>query len=748
MGILDIKDKPNVVLILDKEDAGFVSMWSSYYRKHFGRVEVTFGCPVTFSQLSTKYKDFKYFVCSNKEFLQKIVKTHAKVKDESPSFDAYAGSIYPMGQTKEQADGREVLITRPLWTLVKIEYGKWLMDRYLSKFYAPEEWVTKPNHKWYNLEDKRLWDEFYKTVATKGILCSTDVETGDKKDLKITMAGFSFLLNTGDILTGVVPYSSSQHVQFAKSILSLNTPKVMRNGHYDCSYFLRHNQPPTSYIYDTYHLQHCYYSEIPKSLGFCSSMWIRDIQYWKEERKSIDFADKIFYNAQDCLNTLLTLMGMMKGMPDYVLTNYRIEFPKLFPAFHAGMYGLPIDESEMKRLHDEKSKELNILLKKIQTVLGIPSFNPGSSQQVSRLYSFLSNGKIKGSDKISTQKFRELGPLQEFIGELITKARKAKKAISSYFELELLHKRLHYKLDVAGTETGRLASKSSDFWCGTQIQNIPEYAKSMVVCEEGWLLCEADNSQSESRTTAYLSQDLNLINTVETSPDFHCTNASLFFGIPFDQLYDVSKEKVLNKNIRTLSKRVNHGANYNMGAYVLLDTMGTKAVIHAGILLGYPRFYTPVQICSNLLNSFDKAYPRIRHEFQQELKDEIRMTGRLVLPNGWTRICFGNPETSKHALNKYVAHKPQSLSVMAVNQAFFNIWYKHQILPFINGGKERCRFRSQGHDSIIFSYRKDDPEMIEIARAEMRIPLTANGRTFVIPNDAGFGHDRWSLIGH
>src|SRR4029078_1364127 len=117
------------------------------------------------------------------------------------------------------------------------------------------------------------------------------------------------------------------------------------------------------------------------------------------------------------------------------------------------------------------------------------------------------------------------------------------------------------------------ASKASNFWCGTQIQNIPEYAKSQLIAdikekregekreeekrkEEEWELCELDKKASESFTTAYLSQDKNLLNVLHNSPDFHCTNASLFCGIPFEELF--ANGKVLNKPIRTITHTVNH----------------------------------------------------------------------------------------------------------------------------------------------------------------------------------------------
>jgi hypothetical protein len=42
------------------------------------------------------------------------------------------------------------------------------------------------------------------------------------------------------------------------------------------------------------------------------------------------------------------------------------------------------------------------------------------------------------------------------------------------------------------------------------------------------------------------------------------------------------------KDLRDLSKRTNHGANYNMGGSVMLDTMGPKRVAQAKLVLKLP----------------------------------------------------------------------------------------------------------------------------------------------------------------
>ena len=77
-----------------------------------------------------------------------------------------------------------------------------------------------------------------------------------------------------------------------------------------------------------------------------------------------------------------------------------------------------------------------------------------------------------------------------------------------------------------------------------------------------------------------------------TSPqDFHSGNVERFFGIPYADIYDDETGKTLNKEARDLGKRVNHGANYNMGPYVLVETMGLKNIFKARNLLGLTLHY-------------------------------------------------------------------------------------------------------------------------------------------------------------
>src|SRR5205814_240994 len=124
--------------------------------------------------------------------------------------------------------------------------------------------------------------------------------------------------------------------------------------------------------------------------------------------------------------------------------------------------------------------------------------------------------------------------------------------------------------------------------------------KQCAIADPGWLLAEIDKAQSEARCVGYLSGETKLISLVESDKDYHSWNASAFFGIPYSAIYDQEKKKVLDKVLRDLSKRTNHGANYNMGAGVMLDTMGPKFVSRAKTLLKLQPYMRLKDVCQHL----------------------------------------------------------------------------------------------------------------------------------------------------
>lgn len=587
----------------------------------------------------------------------------------------------------------------------------------------------------HNPEHKGLWIEAYKRTAS-----------GKSKNKitvipKITLCGYTGVFkNDKGIMeshTVVIPIDSMENVNWMRKFNALPAPKIFQNGKYDIAYFMRYNAPLNNFLYDTLFLMHSWYAELPRTLDFISSMFIRNHMYWKDEASY----DQVYYNAQDCHNMTWACMFMLQEIPDWAKRNYKENFPKVFPAISANMQGVLVNEDTMAENREIAESKLKEAEKRLEVLTHTKYFNGSSSPQVVQLMKILGFA-TKKSDKAAMRKFRDTTELNEIFASAIDEVREQKKAIGNYFDVELFDGRFMFSIDPAGTETGRCASRESEFWCGGNIQNVPLYAKNQFIPDKGWKFGARDYAQSESRCTAYMSEDLNLIDAVENSVDFHVRNASRFFGIPEEEILAMKESDPARfKKIRNaIGKKVNHGANYNMGSAVLLQNMGAKAVIDAGKTLGLPPTMPLLEICDYLLKSFDKAYPLIRDlnnpdSYYYKVIEEIETTRMLVGPTGWTRYCFGDPRNNKPDLNSYVAHGPQSLSVKKINDAWFKCWNKLEMEEGL------VRFLPQIHDELWFMYKEEDEEYVftEIDKI-MTEPTIVNGREMIIPTDAAMGY--------
>src|ERR1019366_8803696 len=120
-----------------------------------------------------------------------------------------------------------------------------------------------------------------------------------------------------------------------------------------------------------------------------------------------------------------------------------------------------------------------------------------------------------------------------------------------------------------------------------------------------------------------------LIAAVTGTRDFHAVNASKFFGVPYDSIFDDTTGKTLDKKLRDLSKRTNHGATYVMGKDVMVDTMGYEKVVEAQGLLKLPKFWSFSQVTEFLLDTFHKTYKGLRAVFYPAVVHEVVTTKML-----------------------------------------------------------------------------------------------------------------------
>jgi DNA polymerase family A len=771
------------------------------YLKGMFNGHTTFVClePITLLTHLEMYcakKSITRVVSTSVPILQKLVeKAGSNVIPKSTS--NYAGSVFTYGNL-------EIVFIDPLRQLFTVSYGKFLAARYISKVCAPDSWREATPFSWHVLDTSSQIEAAYHDLETAYAI-AVDIETF-QSPLSIRCIGYCGIFHSSDgrLVTRsyVLPLDSVYNLFWMRKINDLPAQKIFQNGKYDNAYLLRYNAVPRNWLWDTQHFFHCWYSELPKDLAFLNAFFLRKVVYWKDLAETADLYEYYKYNAMDTWATANVWIQQLVSAPDWVRRNYTLEFPLVFPCLLAEMTGLKRDQAALLAARSTVDAEESSALSSLQRMLGAPAFNPGSPVQVKSLLKLLGCADIESSNEKDLAKAKLRHPLNGRIIDKILTIRGLRKLATTYLRTDAdgevkkstgrleggakeFHGRVLYNLNPHGTDTGRLASREHHFWTGLQIQNVPRgepgepsHTKTTICADDGFYLGESDLEQAESRDTAYISGDTSLISAVSGTRDFHSHNASAFFGRPYESVYDDSAGKTKDKPLRDLSKRTNHGANYNMGPDVMVDTMGLDKVWMAKKLLSLP-YLAAAAVAEHLLTKFHLTYPKLRGPIHIR-NDQVRMvlgldkcehklyspgtyyasvayevttTRRLtsrafhrteynlahykpedyIEQGDWTRYCFGKPDTSKPDLNALVAHCPQSLNARTLNEAWLRVFYQ-VALP----NPETFRLHAQIHDSILFSYAAGHEVHAEQVKNCMEIPVTVRDisgthRTFTVP---------------
>lgn len=748
----------------DQGDANYLSMLKGLLSGH--QVYLSSQIPTTLIEvvMSAKKKEVVGVVVSQQSFLRKLLSKDPDTTEknaEKATLDDYAGSVI-------EYQGVEFLIMNPIEHLVTVPYAKHLFSRHFSKLLAHGKWLPVPAFSWELCEGGQCLAAF--EALSSATYIAADIETlreGLVFDC-ISFCGVWVNPKTRAVRmhTYVFANTSEFNYQCIKNILeNTDAEKIFQNGKYDNAYLLRFGICTHNYLWDTAHLFHSWFSELPKRLDFIVAYSLRRAKFWKNEHHGGDLSDRYRYNARDSWNTACSFLSILAEYPLWAVDNYLAEFPLVFPCQLAEMIGLKVDVTAFAKMKAELVERVERKLAQFQKEVATPNFNPNSPLQVKQLMGALGSGDLKGSDKVSMDIFKNRHPLNELIADRIKDIRADNKVISSYLKDKIFFTdnksvfefpRILFSLNPHGTDTGRLASKEHHFWCGLQIQNIKrdddDFAqdigniKDIVIADAGFLFGEADYEQAEARDTGYLSGDTALIAAVDGTRDFHSVNASAFFGVEYDKIYSDEHHKTLDKVLRDLSKRTNHGANYNMRARMLLMTMGIKRVISARAALKLSRSMSLLEVCQYLLDQFDRTYPVIRGKYQDWIKYEVLTKQVLTGPTGWTRYCFGNPAKVRSDLNSLVAHRSQNLNAMTLNKAYKRVFYEIALPEAAN-----FKLGPQIHDSILFQYRRGYQHLALKVKELMVIPTKVTDifgitRTLTVPVALKWEGDRWSQL--
>ena len=650
-------------------------------------------------------------------------------------------------------------------------------------------------------------------------LISVDIETGCFP-AQITCIGYTGIRPDGRVRTFVFPFYdeysedgcfwSDEHDHMVaysccRDINESSILKVLQNGNYDASYFIRDWLGLENWLYDTMLLWYALYMELPKTLDFISSILLDSYQYWKDDIKGDEQKDEIQgnmerywrYNGLDTYYTLFNCMYLIRLMNQnpVMQSNYRDVFMRNMSALRINMRGVKADFKRMREHRDALKADYDKNLKRLRYLIADNEFNVNSPpQKASLLYDVLgarkrnAKGRVLGpnaketasSGAIALKAIKSEHPVFKYVVSALESAMEPDKQMGNITGREqedgsikggikFFTDRFRTCYGAAGTTSTRFNSKGSNFWDGTNAQNIRASMRDFLVADPDCILMDVDYSQSDDVFMGYESNDANKIEVIESGVDGHAVHGELFFKMPYDEIIKGKKAQdpaIVHPifGVRQLSKRIVHGTNFQMAAVTLYMTMGRDAVVKAMQLLGQDNAdkWSQEQLvsgCQMLMNAYRRKYPRLTpKEYYKEIADMLRTQGTITNAFGVTRRFLGDPNDSG-TQREATGFIGQSDTAGNMNRTMYEI--DHGYIPryFRDGENPDCneaprrmdldshgfRFLLQTHDSFTAQLQLNHPRFEEAANNLLHVmerPVIINGHVVRVKTEASFGL-RW-----
>lgn len=705
---------------------------------------------------------------------------------EQSALGTYAGSVFRLGDLP-------VIVIDAIPTIRTLNHGAWRMVLLLSKMLRWGSGKQNPEPKFdyklvQSVEDLHEFRQWVQDAA----FIAEDLETAHRL---ITCAGFTILKENGEMRTFVIPFyntmepdgcywSSAEIEAMAWEVIKFanSSPayKIFQNGSYDCAYLVRYNVPPVNYFLDPMHMMHSLWIESPKDLGFITSLFVDHSRYWKNEIKGEGAARKAGdrvprtqrgiemywrYCGLDCHNTmlnafrLLELMTGNKKLREYGIENYKKEIAlQLGPIFLMCMHGLRTLNSRRNEKIRMWSEDAQKGLETLRRMVGSKTWRPTPANVAILLFDTwkvvpaeVRKGRTRSVTRSTDEKllklYRDQHPLFAKLIDQIWEAKKPEANISKYGQPSLtLYNRFLYSYSAAGTDTWRLAGRDHQFYAGTNPQNVPKDVRDMFVADPGYVFVEQDYSQSDAYFVAFEHEEEKMIDIMLSPDDTHCRHAEFFFKKKYEDLvagWKANEDWVVHptKGVRQNTKRVAHGANYEMAANTMLVTMGREAVRGTAVALGVPENAAAtlndkqlVKICNFLLEQYHQLYPGLRPSLMAKRMEVARNGNRVTTYGGFHRVFFGSVTDDPAIQRKLAAQFGQSGTAGNINLALLDLYYRSDAL------KMGVKFLAQTHDSLLYMVpvgilHEGIAEVTKYLERECEI----NGRKFVVPTEADVG---------
>ncbi len=375
-------------------------------------------------------------------------------------------------------------------------------------------------------------------------------------------------------------------------------PIIGQNSQFDCYWLRLKDWLHINFSDDTLLQHHTLYPQLPHSLAFLCAQYTTH-PFYKDEGKNWkeggDIEQFWRYNGKDCAITLACWNAMEKelraqGLHDFYHNHVMRAHPHLVSAT---IHGVAVDAERKEEIVRIVSEDVQALLGKFHDVVGEltedPDYkpNPGSWQQMKKLYFDILKLKGRGTstdeqNRIHMLKDAGTPPLAKEMLVLVSKYQEEAKFLGTYAESRVGQDgrfRCEYKQSGVQKAPGRLSSGGLLDGQGGNMQNQPERAKEMYVCDPGMVFGYFDLSQAEARVVGWRAGIEKWMEQFEQARkdgvyDCHRALASEMFKVPYDAVPLKDWDTDNNPTIRYTAKRCRHGLNYRMERFRLSEVTG------------------------------------------------------------------------------------------------------------------------------------------------------------------------------
>ena len=500
-------------------------------------------------------------------------------------------------------------------------------------------------------------------------------------------------------------------------------PLIGQNAQFDCYALRLKDWLDITFSDDTLLQHHTLYPQLPHSLGFLTSQYTTHPFYkdegenWKEGGNIDDFWR---YNGKDTCITLASWMRMNKELEQQGLMDfYRNHVMRAHPHLvDATIHGVAVDLERKKKIVELVSEDVADILAKfhecVHELTGDYNYNPnpGSWQQMKVLYfqRLGLRGRGMSTDEANrTQMLKnpETPVLaKEMIGYVNRYAEEAK-FLGTYAESEVGEDgrfRCEYRQFGVQRAPGRLSSAALLDGQGGNLQNQPDRAKEMYLCDEGMVFGYFDLAQAEARVVGWRANIPKWVEQFEKARldgvyDCHRALASDMFKIDYDLVPVVDIDDNGKPTIRYIAKRCRHGLNYRMERYKLSEVTGLSyneanknfILYHANtpelekwweleerefrqnreVFNAFGRRHKVIQrLDDEALKSIVAFYPQstigdkiTRVWYQSEEDDKWPSDARVALDVHDCLVCIASPRTIKTALSILIKYAEEPIPI-------------------------------------------------------------------------------------